>query len=156
MPNSAVVVDAQGKLCGVYRKTHLIGPTEASLFRAGDGLCVAEAAGLRLGIVICYDIEFPEVARALVRAGAQMICIPTANMEPFREAPTTLLRARALENGVSFIYANHCGRETDVTYMFYTALSDIIRADGTDFARADAGSDMLLVADLPGLLLATE
>lgn len=142
--NSAVVIDETGKLCGVYRKMHLFGPKESELFRPGDCLCVAQVAGLRIGVAICYDVEFPEHARALVRGGAQILCVPTANMEPFREVPTTLVRARALENGVPVIYANLCGQEGDLTY---TGLSGIVAADGIDLARAGATGEALLIAD---------
>jgi 5-aminopentanamidase len=150
--NSAVVLDETGKLCGVYRKTHLFGPKEAALFRPGDSLCVVQAAGLRIGVAICYDVEFPELARALVRGGAQILCVPTANMEPYREVPTTLVRARALENGVPVIYANLWGQEGDLTY---TGLSGIVAADGTDLARAGTTGEALLVADEARAIMGT-
>lgn len=147
--NAAVVIDRQGQLRGAYRKIHLFGETEPRLFRRGDALCVVDVDGLKVGVAICYDIEFPEMARALVRAGADVICVPTANMEPYREVPTTLVRARALENGVPVVYANLSGQEGDLTY---TGLSGIVGPDGIDLARAGPVGDALLMAD-PDLAL---
>ena len=135
--NTAIAIDASGQVAGAYRKIHLFGPDEARLFTPGTEPCVVEIDKLRIGLAICYDIEFPEMARALVRAGAQMICVPTANMHPYVSVPTTLVRARALENGVPVIYANLCG---SCGPLNFTGDSCIVAYDGTDRARAGAAN----------------
>jgi len=147
--NTAVAIDASGQLVGAYRKIHLFGPDEAHWFTPGTEPRVVEIDGLRIGLAICYDIEFPEMARALVRAGAQMICVPTANMHPYVSVPTTLVRARALENGVPVIYANLCG---SCGALDFTGDSCIVAYDGTDRARAGAAdSEALLLCQAESL-----
>ena len=141
--NSALAFDAEGRLSGHYRKIHLFGPVEARVFTPGDRLTVARIGPFTVGLAVCYDIEFPELARALVRAGADLICVPTANMMPFAGAAQTLVPARALENGVAVVYANLAGTEGHLTY---TGLSCIVGFDGRDIARAGMGPDPVLLA----------
>lgn len=131
--NSAVAIDGQGRVAGMCRKFQLFGTVEPEIFTPGQDLTVVTLGARRVGLLICYDAEFPELSRALVRKGAEIICAPTANMTPFFEVPTTLVRARALENGVPFVYANLCGSEADLNY---TGLSGIVGFDGIDRARA--------------------
>lgn len=144
--NSAALISSDGEQICVYRKIHLFGEQETALFSRGEELAVAKLAGRNVGLAICYDIEFPEFARALKRQGAEAVLIPTANMKPYMEVPTTLVRARALENGVTVAYANHCGSENG---MEFTGLSGITGPDGLDLARAGVNTEVLLVAELP-------
>jgi 5-aminopentanamidase len=144
--NSAALIDSRGEQICVYRKTHLFGERETALFSRGEELAVATLAGRHVGLAICHDIEIPEVARELKRRGAEAVLVPTANMEPYAEVPTTLVRARALENAVTVAYANHCGSENG---MQFTGLSGIIGPDGLDLARAGVNTEVLLVAELP-------
>ncbi len=146
--NSAMIVGEDGEIAALYRKIHLFGDEEARQFRPGAGLQVAHLPIGRVGLAICYDIEFPEVARTLARAGAELIVVPTANMMPFVEVPTTLVRARALENGVAVAYANHCGREGE---LVYAGLSAIVGADGRDLARAGTDNEALMTVSLDAL-----
>lgn len=147
--NTAIAIDASGQLAGAYRKMHLFGPDEARWFTPGTEPCVVEIDGLRIGLAICYDIEFPEMARALVQAGAQMICVPTANMHPYVSVPTTLVRARTLENGVPVIYANLCG---SCGPLAFTGDSCIVAYDGIDRARAGtADCEALLMCQAKSL-----
>lgn len=139
--NAALAVDKAGSVAGLYRKIHLFGPDERSAFAPGSEICTVRLAGRCVGLAICYDIEFPEMARALVGAGADLICAPTANMSPYWEVPTTLLRARALENGIPVAYANLVGDDGGLTY---TGMSCIVGADGRDRARAGAEGPALL------------
>ncbi|MEM3536957.1 MAG: nitrilase-related carbon-nitrogen hydrolase, partial [Candidatus Korarchaeum sp.] len=75
--NSAVVIDESGDLRGVYRKTHLFFE-EKLLFDPGDtGFRVFELAGMRVGVMICFDWVFPESARTLALLGAQVIAHPS-------------------------------------------------------------------------------
>ncbi|WP_181703297.1 carbon-nitrogen hydrolase family protein [Chthonobacter albigriseus] len=139
--NTSVAIDRDGSLAGRYRKIQLFGDIEPTIFTPGDRTEVVTLAGLKVGLAICYDIEFPEIARSLKRAGAELICVPTANMTPFIDVPTTLVRARALENGVPVVYANLAGAEGDLAY---TGLSGIIGFDGRDIARAGASGEVFL------------
>ena len=87
--NSTALINSRGEQICVYRKTHLFGEQETALFSRGEELAVAMLGGRHVGLAICYDIEFPEFARALKRQGAEAVLVPTANMEPYAEVPTT-------------------------------------------------------------------
>lgn len=146
--NSAVAVSRMGEIIGHHSKVFLFGDQEKSLFSAGCGFQLFEIAGRKCGLAICYDIEFPEVARDLKRRGAEIIFVPTANMKPYVDVPTTLVRARALENGVAIVYANLCGTEGT---QQYTGLSAVVLPDGSDLVRAGHDNAILISELEPGL-----
>jgi predicted amidohydrolase len=127
-----------------YRKTHLYGGEEKRLFAPGDDLVLADLDGLKVGLLICYDVEFPEAVRALALAGAELIAVPTALIQPFDIAARTLVPARAFENQVYVAYAGLCGREGNLSYC---GLSCIVGPDGRDLARAGT-EPALLIADI--------
>lgn len=145
--NMAGLWDGGGQLLASYAKTHLWGRVERTGFAAGTHLAPTVAlAGVRTGLLICYDVEFPEPCRALAGDGARLILAPTANMQPYTEVPTTLIRSRALENGIGVAYVNYVGGEGS---LIYTGLSGIVGPDGQDLARAGATTEAMLIADLP-------
>jgi predicted amidohydrolase len=131
--NSALLLDHNGTPLANYRKTHLYGPEEHRLFQTGDYFVIAELKGLKIGILICYDLEFPEAVRALALAGAELVAVPTALMEPYCRVAQLLVPARAYENQVFVAYANRCGHEADLNYC---GLSCIVGPDGKDRVRA--------------------
>ncbi|MGP3956590.1 carbon-nitrogen hydrolase family protein [Nonomuraea sp. 3N208] len=101
--NTAVAIDAQGAIKAAYRKIHLFdsfGAKESDLVAPGAEPVVVELAGLRVGLITCYDIRFPELARALVDKGAELFAVIAAwGSGPLKEDHwVTLVRARALEN----------------------------------------------------------
>jgi predicted amidohydrolase len=146
--NSAIAISAQGEIISHHNKVFLFGTKEKGTYSAGSNFSVFELAGRKCGLAICYDIEFPEVTRELKQLGVEVVFVPTANMAPYYDVPTTLVRARALENGVAIVYANICGIECDQSY---TGLSGIVLPDGKDLARAGRDS-CILIGDLePGL-----
>ena len=147
--NSAAFIDGAGEIRCVYRKVNLYDPLEGKAFVRGKGLGVVELGPWKVGLVICYDIEFPEVARKLTQDGCNLIIVPTANMDPFTEVPTALVRARALENAICVAYANLSGVEGG---LVYTGLSGIVGPDGCDLARAGRTSEALLIADVTAAL----
>jgi predicted amidohydrolase len=149
--NTVNLVDHRGVLRACYAKTHLYGTVDRAQFAAGAEIAApVEIGGWRLGVAICYDIEFPELARALALAGAEAILAPTANMAPFESVATRLVPARAEENAVYLTYANYAGREGDFHYF---GLSCVCGPDGTDLARAGRGEEMIF-ADLDKAVLA--
>ena len=139
--NSALLIDRDGLPLANYRKTHLYGSEEKRLFAPGDSLMLAELDGLKIGILICYDFEFPEAVRALALAGAELIAVPTALIRPFDIVARTLVPARAFENQVYVAYAGMCGSEAGLGYC---GLSCIVGPDGQDLARAGTGPALLL------------
>jgi deaminated glutathione amidase len=101
--NTAVAYDGAGTLVAAYRKIHLfdsLGERESEVVAPGSEPVVTDLAGIRVGIMTCYDVRFPELARALVARGAELIVIPAAWAAGlFKEEHwVTLVRARAIEN----------------------------------------------------------
>lgn len=139
--NAVRLIDEHGVPRLNYRKTHLFGAVDRQCFTAGDARSVlVELDGLRVGVLICYDLEFGENARLLALDGADLIAVPTAQMHPYAFVPTRLIAARAFENQLYVAYANRCGRERDFDY---TGLSCVIAPDGTELARAGEGEDFI-------------
>jgi predicted amidohydrolase len=143
--NAVRLIDRTGRSRANYRKCHLFGALDRGMFRAGSGLSeVIELDGVRVGLLICYDLEFPESVRLLALAGADLVAVPTALMDPFEAVARILVPARALENQVFLAYANRCGREGDLRYC---GQSCVVGPDGADLARAGRGEELIL-ADL--------
>lgn len=139
--NAAQFIDADGVRRMNYRKTHLYGDLDRAQFSAGDSATrVFEWKGWRLGLLICYDVEFPEAVRGLALQRADAVLVPTANMVPFDDVQRLLLPARALENSLFLAYANACGTEDRLAY---NGLSCVLGPDGHALARAEAGAALL-------------
>ena len=95
--NTALVFDPDGELVARYRKLFPWAPFDRET--PGDALCVFEVPGVgRLGLMICYDGWFPEVARGLALGGAELILHPTLTTTPDREEELVLARANAIAN----------------------------------------------------------
>lgn len=118
--NTAVVVDGDG-VRARYRKIHT-GGREKCLWNRGREWVVADTVAGRMGLIICYDLVFPEPARALALAGAGLIAMPTAwgntsgSDQTFVRGYDLFTRARALENQVYLVSANLVGGEGDGYY----------------------------------------
>ena len=113
--NAAACVDRDGTLAGVYRKTHLFG-SEREAFAPGEELMVASLAGLLVGPLICFDMEFPEPARSLCREGAALLVTLSANMAPHGPDHELAARARALDNRRPHLYVNRVGTEAGLRF----------------------------------------
>lgn len=143
--NTVQVIDAAGSIIGQYRKTHLWGDLDRTLFTPGDTLSsVIEFKGWQVGLLICYDIEFPEAVRAQALEGAELILVPTGLMQPWRDIAERIIPVRAYENQLYMVYCNYCESEGDLTYE---GRSCIVGPDGSDLDRADQ-SPALLTATL--------
>lgn len=144
--NSVRVVGADGSGLASYRKTHLFGDFERSNFTAGDtGVVQADVEGLTIGLVICYDVEFPELVRAHALHGTELLVVPTALMAPWNFVAETLIPARAFESQLFIAYTNWTGRERELEYC---GLTRIAGPDGRIVAALDASTADVLVADL--------
>ena len=139
--NSAVLIGPGGDILLNYRKSHLFGALDRAMFTAiGTEFPIVELGGFKIGMLICYDIEFPEPARRLALAGADILLIPTAQMQPYEQVARHVLPARAYENQVYTAYANHSGADDGLSYV---GLSSICGPDGTLLAMAARGEEML-------------
>lgn len=140
--NSAVYVERDGTVAGVYRKTHLFG-SEREVFVPGDDLLVVNLEGSKVGLMICFDVEFPEVARSLARAGSDLLVTISANMEPFGRDHHVFTVARAIENGLPHAYVNQIGPGEEFTF---TGGTMAVSADGDLLAETNsAGEEVLLL-----------
>lgn len=141
--NAALAIGPDGSALVNYRKTHLYGAEENQLFRAGDGtMAIARIGDFSVGLLICYDVEFPETVRLLALAGCDLIVVPTALMQPPNRIPDLLVPARACENQVFVAYANRCGVEGSLTYV---GQSTVAGPDGAVVVQAGREAALLLV-----------
>ena len=147
--NTAFVFDETGAEIARHRKIQLWGPDEAALYAPGDELTVFDWRGRRLGLLICYDVEFPEHTRALARAGVEAILVPTANPKPFVNVNMITVAARALENTFTIVYANYTGVEGDLDYVGHSVIAG---PDGYPLASVGFGEALIVAeaTDEPG------
>jgi predicted amidohydrolase len=132
--NTVYVVD-NGCLAGIYRKMHLFSLLgEDKAFDGGDAWLLADTSIGKLGVIICYDLRFPELPRRLALEGARILCVPVQWPKPREEHWRTLLRARAMENQFFVISANACGL---VGKLEFPGMSVIIDAKGELLAAAE-------------------
>jgi len=123
-----------GTLAGVYRKLHLFSLLgEDKAFDGGDSWLLADTSIGKVGVIICYDLRFPELSRRLAVEGAQVICVPAQWPKPRQEHWRTLLRARAIENQLFVVSCNACG---PIGKLDFFGMSMIIDPKGEVLAEA--------------------
>ncbi|NVD39677.1 carbon-nitrogen hydrolase family protein [Ensifer sp. HO-A22] len=145
--NSAIYVDGDAPPT-VYRKSHLYGDYERSLFTPETpSTKLFVHRGVTCGMLICYDVEFPENVRRLALAGAEAVLVPTALPAGWSGTFITdhMIQTRAFENQVFVAYINHCG--SDPLFSF-AGLSRIASPDGQVLAKGDASHETLMFADI--------
>lgn len=139
--NSAACFGPDGALLGHRRKCVLPPGPEQALFQPGEGGATTFRLGeATVGLVICYEIEFPESARAAAKAGADILLAPTAISKNWPIVPEKVIPSRAWENGLFLLYANHAGVENG---LHYVGQSCICAPYGEVLARA--GDDPELI-----------
>ncbi|MFN3669781.1 MAG: carbon-nitrogen hydrolase family protein [Brevundimonas sp.] len=152
--NRSLLIDDAGAVVATYDKLHVYDvdlPTgerwrESAAIRPGDAAVVADTPWGRLGLTICYDIRFPQLYRALAKAGAVMISVPAAFTVPTGEAHwEALLRARAIETGCWILAPAQAGEHEDGRRTW--GRSTVVDPWGAVVARLDH--------DEPGVLSAT-
>ncbi len=143
--NSAIAIGQDGKVVDRYVKRALFGEWERESFANGKSFTLFEYLGFRIGMLICYDVEFPELVRELTLNGANLIVVPTALMEPYTPIAEYLIPTRALENQIFVAYANRCGTENGLSYVGRSA---ICGPDGNFLAKAAPDTPEILTAHL--------
>jgi predicted amidohydrolase len=149
--NSAALIEPNGRRV-FYRKCQLYGAYEKAIFAPGDrapavfDLNVMKTGGMKAGLLICFDVEFPEYTRRLALAGAEIALVPTA--QPDNESAPfiaeKIVPVRAFENGIAIVYADHAGKDERFAYA---GRSCIVMPDGSDAARAGPTGAAVIVAD---------
>ena len=156
--NTAVVMDADGRLAGRYRKMHIPDDPhyyEKFYFTPGDlDFTAHRTAHATVGALVCWDQWFPEAARLVALAGAQIVFYPTAigwergEVEPVRrrqlQAWETVQRGHAIANGMFVAVVNRVGPEDSLEFW---GNSFVVDPFGEVIARAGAGAEEILVAD---------
>lgn len=151
--NSAQLIGPDGAALAGYRKTHLFGDFEQKWFTPGDAPVVqAELDGVRLGILICYDVEFPENVRAHALAGTDLLLVPTAQMHPFQFVAESVVPVRAFESQMYVAYVNRTGPEGEFEFV---GLSCLAGPDGTVRTRAGRGEELVVGEVDPAFLSAS-
>ena len=158
--NSVAIVDADGAVLGVYRKSHIPdsgGYLEKYYFSPGDtGFRVWDTAHGRIGVGICWDQWFPESARAMALLGAEVLLYPTAiGSDPpvpdadSRDAWQLVQRGHAIANAMPVVASNRIGLETapadEVSIRFYGS-SFIAAENGVLLAEASRDSEEVVTA----------
>jgi predicted amidohydrolase len=153
--NRAILVRPDGQVAATYDKLHMFDvdlPTgerirESASYTPGDRAVVAEAAGARLGLTICYDLRFPKLYNALGHAGAEVLTIPAAFTRPTGAAHwEVLMRARAIETGAFVIAPAQGGVHEDGRATWGHSL--VVAPWGEVIASVDHDEPCAVVADL--------
>ena len=164
--NSAVILDADGKIAGLYRKMHIPddpGYFEKFYFAPGDlGFGAHETAAGRVGVLVCWDQWFPEAARAVALDGAWVLFYPTAigwaSGEPEaarrrqREAWETIQRGHAIANGMFVAAVNRVGTEEGLEFWGSSFVADPF---GEVIARARCDREELMLVECDRTLVET-
>ncbi|MCX4607330.1 MULTISPECIES: carbon-nitrogen hydrolase family protein [Streptomyces] len=151
--NSAQLISADGTRLANYRKTHLFGCFERDHFTPGEQPVVqADLNGLRVGLMICYDVEFPENVRGHALAGTDLLVVPTAQMHPFQFVAESVVPVRAFENQMYVAYVNRVGPEGEFEFV---GLSTLAGPDGIARTRAGRGEELVLADADPDFLAAS-
>ena len=164
--NTAIVLDSDGSLAGRYRKMHIPddpGYHEKYYFTPGDtGFKPVQTSVGKIGVLVCWDQWFPEAARLMTLAGADLLVYPTAigwdpadnEEEQQRQLDSwiTIQRAHAISNGIPVLAANRHGHESDpggkTKGTEFWGNSFICGPQGEILSQADATNDCLLQAEL--------
>jgi predicted amidohydrolase len=143
--NSALVAAADGRTW-VYRKVHLYS-AENRWFVPGDGPPrVIDLGPVRLGVIVCFDWFFPEMARSLALTGADVLAHPANLILPWGQRAMV---TRAVENGVYAVTANRVGTESrGGSSLTFTGASQVISPKGETLAQASVGDEEIGVAEV--------
>jgi len=147
--NSQLVVNAQGEIISKYRKTHLVTAApldERVCLSPGNEFVSCEMEKFQVGLSICYDLRFPEMARTLVvERGANLIVNSSAWPVVRAEHLRILALARAVENQCYLIIANRVGTDDGVTFC---GSSVIVDPSGAILAAASPDREELIQAEI--------
>ena len=139
--NTATVFDRNGACIASYDKTHLFTPMgEDDYYTPGDHLCRFQLDGKDCGLIICYDIRFPELTRSLALKGLDMLFVVSQWPKIRTFHLRTLTTARAIENQMFLICCNSCGKAGDTVYGGNSAVID---PWGETLALADENEQLL-------------
>ncbi|MFZ7103612.1 MAG: carbon-nitrogen family hydrolase [Peptococcaceae bacterium] len=123
--NTSYVFDRSGEQVAEYSKIHLFGlMKEGEYLASGDSRCTFALDGVKCGLMICYELRFPELARALALDGAEVIFVPAQWPQPRMHPWRILVQARAVENQLYVVAVNRVGNESKVEFFGHSMVVD--------------------------------
>lgn len=143
--NTAIVINPDGVVDSRYRKIHLYYPSGEGIFNQGDELVTFAIKDFRIGLMICYDVRFPELARSLALQGVELLIVPTAWPFPRVEHWQVLTRGRAIENQCFLIGANRVGIDGSAIFC---GNSRIIDPHGVVVSSASEDQEEVIYAEI--------
>ncbi len=139
--NTAVLAGADGEILLRHRKNHVPEGYERDYFTADDAIRVVQLGEWTVGLLVGYDLEFPEGARHAALQGADLLLVPTALSDDWAFIAEHVAPARAWENGLFVALANWAGSESGTTYL---GGSRVIGPEGRIDAQARTGEQILM------------
>ena len=151
--NTAYVFDRDGECVGRYDKTHLFSPMgEDVFFEKGSDLCTFSLDGVQCGLILCYDIRFPELTRSLALKGIEILFVPAQWPSVRTEHWRTLTKARAIENQIFLACCNGCGSAGETVYGGNSAVYDpwgtVLAAAGEREEVISADCDLTVIGSI--------
>ncbi len=152
--NRSILINPDGDIISIYDKIHMFDITlkngesykESDLYSPGSELKITKVLGYSVGHTICYDLRYPKLYRALAKKGSQIIVIPSAFTRTTGKAHWhSLLKARAIENGVFILAPNQWGTNNEKRSTYGHTL--IVDPWGETLAEAEDG-EMIVTAEL--------
>ncbi len=155
--NTMVFIDVDGKIKGKYKKLHLFRLTGEHLYySAGNKIVTVDSSFGRIGLMICYDLRFPELARALNLKGVQMIVVSAQWPESRKEHWKTLIKARAIENQLFMVCSDRTGIDDGLqfpgTSMIVDPMGNTLVESGSEDTCAFSDIDLALVENARTLI----
>lgn len=148
--NTAMIFDREGMCIAQYDKTHLFTPMgEDKFYTAGDHLCRFTLDGVNCGIIICYDLRFPELTRTLALKGIDVLFVVSQWPKTRTSHLRTLTTARAIENQMFVVCCNSCGRAKDTVFGGSSAVINplgetlILAGESEEIISAECDLNML-------------
>lgn len=139
--NTSYVFDRSGECVAEYDKTHLFSPMkENEFFERGNSLCRFNLDGIQCGVIICYDLRFPEIVRSMAVKSLDILFVVSQWPKERINHLNTLCRARAIENQMFLACCNSCGRAYDTVFG---GGSCIINPWGENLIEAGEGQQII-------------
>ena len=142
--NSAVVIGPEG-IIAKYRKCHLPFVGLDRFTKTGSELCIVDLPFAKAGVLICYDLRFPEAVRSLALQGADVLILPTNWPSGSENNPDFLTRARAVENRMYVLACDRVGKEQGAEFI---GRSQAVAPNGTVLGEADGTSEAVLYVEI--------
>lgn len=151
--NTAYIFDREGEVVARYDKAHLFSPMgEDSFFQKGDGVCTFALDGVKCGIIICYDLRFPELSRALALEGINVLFLPAEWPDVRISHFGALALARSIENQMFVAASNGCGTAGDTRFggksRIISPLGEVLAQGGEESEIITAECDTEIIADI--------